>query len=78
VPPSITTRVRGIVEGHWTTTQAPTGTQVRAYEIAAAEFVPLLAELTRLIETDLPALERQAEAAGAPWTPGRVPRFTPE
>jgi hypothetical protein len=78
VPPSIVTRVKGIVEAHWTTTQAPTGTQVRAYETAVAEFVPLLAELTRLIETDLAAVERKADAAGATWTPGRVPRFTPE
>jgi hypothetical protein len=28
-------------------------------------------ELERLVETDLPALARQPEAAGAPWSPGR-------
>jgi photosystem II stability/assembly factor-like uncharacterized protein len=78
VPPSIAARVNAIVEAHWATTQAPTGTHRRAYEIAAAEFAPVLADLTRLIETDLPALERTADQAGAPWTPGRVPRWTAE
>jgi hypothetical protein len=78
VPASIATRVQGIVDAHWTTTQAPTGTMRRAYEQSAADFAPLLADLTRLIESDLPALERKADAAGAPWTPGRVPRWTAE
>jgi photosystem II stability/assembly factor-like uncharacterized protein len=78
VPPSISARVASIVDGHWRTTQAPTGTQRRAYDVAAAEFEPVLAELTRLVETDLASLEERAEAAGAPWTPGRVPRWTRE
>ncbi len=29
-------------------------------------------------ETDLPALEAGLEAAGAPWTPGRVPKWAME
>jgi photosystem II stability/assembly factor-like uncharacterized protein len=78
VPASIVSRVQGIVDAHWTTTQAPTGTQRRAYELAAADFAPVLADLSRLVETDLPSLERKADAAGAPWTPGRVPRWTKE
>jgi photosystem II stability/assembly factor-like uncharacterized protein len=78
VPASIVSRVQGIVDAHWTTTQAPTGTMRRGYDQAAADFAPLLADLTRLIETDLPALERKADAAGAAWTPGRVPRWTKE
>jgi photosystem II stability/assembly factor-like uncharacterized protein len=78
VPASIATRVQNIVDAHWTTTQAPTGTMRRAYDLASADFTPVLADLTRLIETDLPALERKADAAGAPWTPGRVPRWTKE
>ena len=78
VPASIASRVQGIVDAHWTTTQAPTGTQRRAYDLAASDFAPVLADLSRLIETDLPALERKADAAGAPWTPGRVPRWTAE
>lgn len=76
--PGVIARVQAVVEGHWQTTSGPTDTHRRGYEAAAAEFAPLLADLTRLVETDLAALEREAEAAGAPWTPGRVPRWRPE
>jgi len=77
-PPSIVDRVQQIVGGHWFTTSAPTATHYRNYDIAAAEFTPVLAALQVLIETDLKAIENAAEAAGAPYTPGRVPRWSPE
>jgi len=77
-PPSIADRVASIVNGHWTTTQAPTNTHRRAYDVAAAQFEPVLSALAKLVETDLPALEKRAEAAGAAWTPGRVPRWSKE
>jgi photosystem II stability/assembly factor-like uncharacterized protein len=76
-PLAIVSRVQDIVYGHWTTTQAPTATHRRAYEIAAEEFTDVLAKLQTLMN-DLEALEAKAEAAGAPWTPGRVPMWTPE
>lgn len=50
----------------------PTGTQRRQLEIVAAEFPAVHAALKAFVETDLPALEAAAEAAGAPWTPGRA------
>jgi len=50
----------------------PTGTQRRQLEIVAAEFPAIHAALKSFVETDLPALERAAEAQGAPWTPGRM------
>jgi photosystem II stability/assembly factor-like uncharacterized protein len=71
-------RIQSVVEGHWQTTSGPTATHRKGYEVAAAEFAPVLADLTALVERDLAALERDAEAAGAPWTPGRVPRWSPE
>ena len=73
VPPSIVERVSGIVGALWGITSAPTGTHQRSYEFAAAEFAPALDKLRTLVETDLKQLESQAEALGAPWTPGRVP-----
>ncbi len=76
--PSIAARVEGIVGDHWTTTQAPTDTHRRAYLTAAEQFEPVLRDLTQLVEADLAALERKAEAAHAPWTPGRIPRWTKE
>jgi photosystem II stability/assembly factor-like uncharacterized protein len=73
VPRSIGDRVSAIVRSHWNTTSAPTGTNRQAYEIAADEFAVQLEKLRQLVEVDLRALETSLEAAGAPWTPGRVP-----
>jgi len=70
-PPGIINRVQTVVYGHWTSTSAPTNTHRRNYEIAAEEFEALLPQLRALIEVDLKQLEEDAEAAGAPWTPGR-------
>jgi hypothetical protein len=39
--------------------------------MAAEMYEEARAELTRLVETELRALEEQLEAAGAPYTPGR-------
>ena len=74
-PPSITGRVSRIIWGHWSSTSAPTRTQRDSYTVAADAFAPVLAELRKLVEVDLVALEAELEAAGAPWTPGRVPRW---
>jgi photosystem II stability/assembly factor-like uncharacterized protein len=78
VPPSITSRVQGVVRGHWSSTSAPTQTHRDAYDIAAQEFTVVLEKLRVLIEDDLEKLEVELENAGAPWTPGRVPRWNPE
>jgi photosystem II stability/assembly factor-like uncharacterized protein len=76
--PSIVDRVQGVVFSHWATTQAPTQTMRDAYTVAGAEFVPVLAKLHTLVEVDLKHLEDAMEKLGAPWTPGRVPNWTPE
>ena len=47
-------------------------------DIAGKAFEKTLADLQRLIEQDLAALEERMEQAGAPWTPGRVPRWEME
>jgi chromosome segregation ATPase len=73
--PSIDDRVGRIVGGSWSSTSAPTGTQAEGYETAASLFGGTLGRLRSLIETDLRGLEERAEAAGAPWTPGRLPRW---
>jgi photosystem II stability/assembly factor-like uncharacterized protein len=76
VPPAIVGRVYEIVDGSWGSTSEPTATHRRAYEIAAEQFAAFLPKLRQLV-TDLTALEAQAEAAGAPWTSGRVPTWPP-
>ncbi|MHB0968684.1 MAG: VPS10 domain-containing protein [Thermoanaerobaculia bacterium] len=77
-PPSIVDRVQGVVEGHWASMSEVTNTHRDDYSIAAEEFGPFLAKLTQLVEVDLKQLEESMEKAGAPWTPGRVPRWTNE
>lgn len=77
-PPSIAQRVFQVVGSQWRATSAPTQTQRDAYRYAGEAFATQLAALRTLIETDLAALEAKLEAAGAPWTPGRVPTWTME
>jgi hypothetical protein len=43
------------------------------YTVAAQDFERVLANLRTLVEVDLARLEKEMEAAGAPWTPGRIP-----
>ncbi len=71
--PSILQRVDLVVSGHWASTSGVTGTLRRSYEIAAEAFGPLLETLRQLIGVDLVAIEDELEAAGGPWTPGRLP-----
>jgi len=73
LPASISERVGDIVGGQRMSIQKPTQTHIDQYAVAAAEFEGTLNSLRQLIEVDLQKLEKQMEAAGAPWTPGRVP-----
>jgi photosystem II stability/assembly factor-like uncharacterized protein len=75
LPASITERVGTIVSDQRLSTQRPTQTQMDHYAAAAAEFEQVLARLRALIEGDLARLEKAMEAAGAPWTPGRIPEW---
>ncbi len=77
-PPAIVDRIQRVVEGMWVSTSAPTKTLRDEYTIAANAFPPALARLRELVETRLAALDRAAEAAGAPWTPGRLPALPPQ
>jgi photosystem II stability/assembly factor-like uncharacterized protein len=74
-PPSISERVNGIVSDHRMSTARPTQTQIDQYAVAASDFEQVLARLRSLIEGDLLRLEKTLEAAGAPWTPGRIPEW---
>ena len=76
--PSMINRLNAITNSLWSNTlDAPTATQRRQYEIVAAEFEMVLAQLKPVIETDLRRVEEAAEAAGAPWTSGRLPVWRP-
>ncbi len=71
-PPSIVSRVQRVMYDQWYTTQAPTNTHKQGLVWAEEAFDTELANLQQLV-ADLDTLEDKAEAAGAPWTPGRIP-----
>jgi len=72
--PSVNGRIGYIIGSLWSTTAAPTQTQVTGYEIAAKEFTPVYNEL-RVVAEEVKQLEAQLEKSGAPSTPGRLPEW---
>ena len=74
-PPSINERVGYVINAQRMSTARPTQTQHNQYNAAAQDFESALGQLRQLIEVDLSRLEKQLEAAGAPWTPGRIPEW---
>jgi photosystem II stability/assembly factor-like uncharacterized protein len=76
VPSSINDRVTNIMDGERFSLAKPTHSHIDNYNIAAAEFAEQLAKLHTLVDVDLAKLEKDMEAAGAPWTPGRVPEWS--
>lgn len=75
IPSSIGDRVDTIIEGERFSMQRPTQSDIDSYGVAAGEFADQLTKLRALVDVDLAKLERDMEAAGAPWTPGRVPEW---
>jgi len=63
------------VESQWLTNAPPTATQEQAYRWASDALADQLGRLHRLVEVDLAALESRLAAAGAPWTPCRIPEW---
>ena len=76
VASSINDRIEAIMEGERFSLAKPTQSHVEDYNIAAAEFAEQLAKLHTLVEVDFAKLVKDMEAAGAPWTPGRVPEWS--
>ena len=76
VSSSISDRVSSVMDGERFSLAKPTQSHLDSYNIAAAEFAEQLAKLRTLVEVDLTKLEKDMEAAGAPWTPGRVPEWS--
>jgi hypothetical protein len=74
-PPSINDRIGYVVGAQRMSISRPTQTQIAQYNAAAQDFESTLNQLRQLIEVDLARLEKQLEAAGAPWTPGRLPEW---
>ncbi|MFN0177380.1 MAG: VPS10 domain-containing protein [Gemmatimonadales bacterium] len=75
-PVTVLGRVQRIVGSAWSTTTPPTATQRRSYAVAGDRFGAFLPKLREAAEA-LRQLEEQAESAGVPWTPGRIPNWRP-
>ncbi len=71
-PPSIQNRLFGAIYSGYGSTSDPTTTMKDQLKIASEEFVSVANDLKTIVNTDLKALEAKMEAAGAPYTPGRV------
>ena len=52
----------------------PTTTHEQQFQIASELFVAQRSALKALVETEVPAIEKELERLGAPYTPGRLPR----
>jgi len=72
---SISSWVGTVAGNQWYTTQAPSKTERDAFRHAGDAFEPLLESLRKVVDQDLRAIEDALEAAGAPWTPGRIPTW---
>ncbi|CAN5182017.1 hypothetical protein BH09BAC2_BH09BAC2_12450 [soil metagenome] len=73
-PTSIQSRIGDIMEGLISATFAPTNTFMTSYNIAAADFAVILAEVKSIGE-EVKRIENVLEQSGAPYTPGRVPEW---
>jgi photosystem II stability/assembly factor-like uncharacterized protein len=72
--PSLLDRVNTAVGG-LTTTQPPTATHREALAFVQQQAGPLIERLQKVIDVDLANVEKQMNALGAPWTPGRIPQL---
>jgi photosystem II stability/assembly factor-like uncharacterized protein len=78
IPPAqmpITKRVSEVAYTRYSYSGSVTSTEKRSYEIVREEIQPILNELKKIVEQDLPKLERMLDENAAPWTPGRVPKW---
>ena len=71
-PPSISGRLGLVGLGNAFSTYGPTPHHQKHFEIVLEQFSTLRSELNHLLATELPNLEQKLEAAGLPWTPGRL------
>ncbi|MBN2346968.1 MAG: glycosyl hydrolase, partial [Candidatus Aminicenantes bacterium] len=79
IPPApmpLWTRLSTIIYNQYGTTSDPGQAQIDGLEIVREELAPLLAVLKGIAGKELPALEKELDAAKAPWTPGRLLELT--
>ena len=71
---SLQARLSGAIGNAWgSTLSALDASQAAQVEIVRQRFPAIEQRVRQLVAVELPNLERDAERAGVPWTPGRVP-----
>ncbi len=75
VPPSINSRVQDVMGNLRFALNKPRQDDVDNLALASTLFTAELTKLKAITDNDLPKLEKGMEAAGAPWTPGRLPEY---
>ncbi len=73
--PSIMSRMFSGIYAGYSSTSEPTTTMKDQIRWAGEEYETLSTLLKQVIETDIPAIEKKLENAGAPYTPGRIPEW---
>jgi hypothetical protein len=74
MPVAISERVNTISSELTRTLGLPTTTHEQQYQMASELLGAQLSKIKTMVETEIPALEKELERLGAPYTPGRVPR----
>lgn len=74
-PPSISSRLFSSLYDGYGSTSEPTTTMKEQLRIAGEEFEVAFEELKNVFNNDIKSLEQKLEAAGAPYTPGRMPEW---
>ena len=74
--PGLSRRLRNMMFGAMGSTEGPTATHRRQFEITGELFEAVVDDLRTLVEVDMAALHKKLDRAGAPWTPGRkIPKW---
>ena len=66
-----------LAQSRGSTLEAPTEAQLAQLDIVRNALGAILAEVRQFAEVDVRAVETAAEAAGIPWTAGRLPQLPP-
>ena len=69
--PTINNRLNVAITGTGNSTYGPTPTHKRSLEIAEKQFKELKVSLDKILDQDLPLLEKALIDAGAPWFDGQ-------
>ncbi len=74
-PVTLSSRLQTMLYTSMRTTTNITKNQTVAYESLYEEIQPVLAQIKKISEVDLKAIEAEMEKLNVPWTPGRMPEL---